>query len=454
MADHEKEVAHVKVDHVEGEVPLERNFSFWACFGLGFALLNSWTDVLAPQGKKNGLSFFVGWMSAAGWTSLTATNSFLSAQFVTGLIALWHPTFDVAAWQTLLIYLAFLAGAYLLNTFCVRALPHMDHFAGFWSMGGIVVVAIVVLACSSGKFNEPKDVFATFTNNTGWPDGVAFLLGLLQSTFGLTAFDAVTHMIEEMPRPSINAPKVMIVAVLLGSVTAWIFMICILFCIRDFDAVLTAATGPILQIYYQVTSNRIGATCLLMFNLLGMAFAAEIVMTVSSRIILTFARDRGLGHLSATLAPVHPTLKVPVFCIIFVVIWDIAFGLINLGSTAALNAILGSSVVFLQISYFVPILLIFLRGDRAFEGHDAEATYSLGRWRRPINLFALVFLLVTSVMFTFPPNLPVSGTSMSYVSVVLAIALVLCAVTWVVDGRKRFNGPGELMTRLEISKNA
>lgn len=152
----------------------------------------------------------------------------------------------------------------------------------------------------------------------------------------------------------------------------------------------------------------------------------------------------------------------------------------DLGSTAALNAILGSSVVFLQISYFVPsglgcehttnppVLLIFLRGDRAFEGHDAEATYSLGRWRRkspparwstsnipgPINLFALCFLLVTSVMFTFPPAIPVTGTSMSYVSVVLAIALLLCGVTWVVDGRKRFNGPGELMTRLEISKNA
>ncbi|TXT15586.1 hypothetical protein VHUM_00089 [Vanrija humicola] len=362
-----------------------------------------WTYVLAPQGKKNGLSFFVGWMSASGWTALTATNSFLSAQFVTGLVALWHPTFEVEAWQTLLIYLAFLGGAYLLNTFCVRALPFMDNFAGFWSMGGIVVVAVVILACSSGKFNDPKDVFATFTNETGWPNGVAFLLGLLQSTFGLTAFDAVTHMIEEMPKPSINAPKVMVVAVLLGSVTAWVFMVCILFAIRDFDAVLSAATGPILQIYYQVTANRIG---------------------------------------------------VPVFCIIFVVVWDIAFGLINLGSTAALNAILGSSVVFLQISYFIPILLIFMRGDAAFEGHDAEAKYSLGRWRRPINLFALIFLLVTSVMFTFPPALPVSGTSMSYVVVVLAIALLLCAVTWIVDGRKRFNGPGELFTRLEISKNA
>lgn len=50
MGDTEKSSAHVKVDHVEGEVPLERNFSFWACFGLGFALLNSWTGGLELGG--------------------------------------------------------------------------------------------------------------------------------------------------------------------------------------------------------------------------------------------------------------------------------------------------------------------------------------------------------------------------------------------------------------------
>jgi amino acid transporter len=68
-------------------------------------------------------------------------------------------------------------------------------------------------------------VFAEFVNETGvrllltgheslltseqWPDGIAFILGLLQSTFGLTGFDAISHMVEEMPRPSITAPKVM-----------------------------------------------------------------------------------------------------------------------------------------------------------------------------------------------------------------------------------------------------
>jgi amino acid transporter len=51
-------------------------------------------------------------------------------------------------------------------------------------------------------------VFATFSNATGWPDGMAFIMGLLQSTLGLTAFDAASHMVEEIPKPAKNAPYV------------------------------------------------------------------------------------------------------------------------------------------------------------------------------------------------------------------------------------------------------
>lgn len=44
---------------------------------------------------------------------------------------------------------------------------------------------------------------------------MAFILGLLQSTLGFTAFDAASHMVEEMPNPSRNAPLVMCVDPLL-----------------------------------------------------------------------------------------------------------------------------------------------------------------------------------------------------------------------------------------------
>lgn len=95
-----------------------------------------------------------------------------------------------------------------------------------------------------------------------WPDGMAFILGLLQSVFGLTGFDAATHLIEEMPNPAVNAPQVMVSAVLMGAGTSWIFMIVILFCLSSFTDVLesSATTGPLLTIYYQATRSKVGVS--------------------------------------------------------------------------------------------------------------------------------------------------------------------------------------------------
>jgi len=91
-----------------------------------------------------------------------------------------------------------------------------------------------------------------------------------------------------------------------------------------------------------------------MFNCMAFIFVQQVLITIASRMLLSISRDRAMGHMSRMLAPVHPTLKVPVPSIIFVTAWVVVFGLINLGSSTALNAILGSSVVLLQISYFVP----------------------------------------------------------------------------------------------------
>lgn len=62
----------------------------------------------------------------------------------------------------------------------------------------------------------------------------------------------------------------MCLAVLLGSTTTWVFMVCILFVISNPDLVSTASSGPLLQIYYQATNNLAGAVCLVIFNLVAM----------------------------------------------------------------------------------------------------------------------------------------------------------------------------------------
>lgn len=100
-----------------------------------------WTYALAPVEYRNGLAYFVGWMSTAGWISLVATGSSLGANFITGIISLWSDSFEAKPYQTFLLYLAFTIGAWALNTFAVRLLPAIDRTAFLWSLTGIVVVS-------------------------------------------------------------------------------------------------------------------------------------------------------------------------------------------------------------------------------------------------------------------------------------------------------------------------
>ena len=71
----------------------------------------------------------------------------------------------------------------------------------------------------------------------------------------------------------------------------------------------------------------------------------------------------------------------------------------------------------------------------------------------PIGVGALVFLIVTTITFVFPPFVPViSGQEMNYVIVVVAIVSILCAGAWISHGRKHYIGPWELERRVQTAR--
>jgi len=88
------------------------------------------------------------------------------------------------------------------------------------------------------------------------------------------------------------------------------------------------------------------------FPIVAMAFTAQAIMTASSRMTYAFARDRGLPF-SRYFAVMHKS-GVPVNAVLLSTVCVVVFGCIYLGSDSALNAILSSSVVFLNISYSIP----------------------------------------------------------------------------------------------------
>lgn len=470
---------------------LKRHFSPLSMLGLAFAILNSWTALSAslslalPSGGSTSviwglvtagvcnlclsaslaeflsayptaggqyhwvaviswkkwvpiLSWVTGWINVFGWMALTATAGLLGSQLIIGIIPLYQASYEPQRWHQFLIYIGYNIVAFVINAFGNSIIPHVNKTAIIWSITGFVVITITVLACASPDYNSASFVFANFTNETGWPDGIAWLLGLLQGGLGLTGYDATAHMIEEIPNAAIEGPKIMVYCVLIGLFTGFIFLMCLLFVGGDSTDIINSAYGPLGQIFYHATGSRAGTVCLMIFPLVCLLFAGTSILTTSSRMTYAFARDGGLPF-SRYFSRVHKKLDVPLESLCLSTLVVVIFGCIFLGSTSAFNAITAASVVALGISYAIPVAINCLRGRRMLP----ETRYF--KLPEPLawfaNLLGIAYVIVTTVLFVFPPEIPVTGSSMNYCIVAFAIVLIISIIQWIVDGRKNYTGP-------------
>ncbi|KAG6995765.1 hypothetical protein G7Y79_00042g078700 [Physcia stellaris] len=416
---------------------LNRNFSPLSMLGLAFAILNSWTALSAslslalPSGGPTSviwglvtagicnlclaaslaeflsayptaggqyhwvaviswkpwvpiLSWITGWINVSGWIALVASAGLLGSQLIVGCISFYNASYEPQRWHQFLIYIAYNIVAFCVNAFMNHILHYVTKTAFIWSITGFVVISITVLSCASPNYSSGDFAFRTFINETGWPDGIAWLLGLLQAGLGLTGFDAVAHMIEEIPNASVEGPKIMIACVGIGVFTGFIFLMVLLFVAGDPDKVIESSAGPLLQIFFDATGSHGGSICLLI------------------RMTYAFARDGGLPA-SRFFAKVHPSLELPVNALYLTTALVVIFGCIFLGSSSAFNAIISASVVALGIG--------------------------------------IAYVIVTTVLFLFPPELPTTGSNMNYCVVVFFIILMISIVQWFVDGRKNYKGP-------------
>ncbi|WPH03423.1 amino acid permease [Acrodontium crateriforme] len=498
--------AHLAAMGVKQE--LKRNFSPLSMLGLAFAILNSWTalstslSLALPSGGPTSvvwglvtagvcnlcvaaslaeflsayptaggqyhwvscitntgkwkkwmpiLSWVTGWINVFGWMALTATGGLLGSQLVVGVIGLYNTAYKVKAWHQFLIYIGYNIAAGLLNAFANSILPYFNKAAIFWSVSGFMVITITVLACAAPTYNSGDFVFREFINQTGWPDGIAWLLGLLQGGLGLTGYDAVAHMIEEIPNAAIEGPKIMVYCVMIGIFTGFIFLVSLLFVAGNIETAIESPAGILGAIFFNATGSNAGTVCLLMFPLVCMLFATTSIMTTSSRMTYAFARDRGLPF-SKFFSRVHPTLDVPLEALGFTFGVVIIFGCIFLGSTAAFNAITSASVVALGVSYGIPVAINLLRGRKMLPTTRAFVLPAWFAWTA--NIVGVAYVILTTVLFVFPPAIPVTGSSMNYCIVVFFIVLVISTIQWFVDGRKYYHGPniemeGTVLTAIE-----
>jgi amino acid transporter len=158
----------------------------------------------------------------------------------------------------------------------------------------------------------------------------------------------------------------------------------------------------------------------------AMWFCGLSSITSNSRMLFAFARDGGLPG-SRHLAKVSPRFRSP-----HVAVWVSAvFALLVALWADAYSAMVALSTIALYASYALPIAI----GWRARRNGvwSVRGPWHLGRASGLVNLIAVVWVAIVTVLFVLPPNQLAGYT--------FAGCLALLALYWFAFMRSRFQGP-------------
>ncbi|EIT74507.1 amino acid transporter [Aspergillus oryzae 100-8] len=431
---------------------------------LGLAELCSgqyhFTYILAPPKYKKFAAYTVGITNVIAWWVSAASGIIYTGISAFGIAVFWYPDFQHERWQIYLCYV-------LVVTLTCKAPRRYDYLTKTTftlSITGLIIVLIAVLASGRGRYHP--EILTTFQGTSGWDTAPAWLLSITMGQYCYAAIGAVTHIAEEMPQPGRRIPLVMYdrpqinvdilltvgsnLGVLVGVMTAVPWVTVMLCGIHDIDAVHKAFI-PSMEVYYQATGSKVGATALQAFMTFlywskSVSFACGPSQWItSSRIAWAFSRDvcfQAQPRIKNGLPFSHywnfidPKFNIPVRTTFLSVSFCLLYGLVYIASSTAFNCIVNMSILFLNISFTVPQAIL------ATVGRDKlpVRAFNLGRWGYAVNIFSTVWLTFSGILFCFPTKLPATAGSMNYGSAVLVGVYILIMLLWL-ERKNKFTGP-------------
>ncbi|OAP59078.1 hypothetical protein AYL99_06376 [Fonsecaea erecta] len=399
-----------------------------------------WTFLFAPKSCRNFLSFITGWQSVLSWQACLASAAYLGGTIIQGLLVLNYPSYDFQRWQGTLLLYAVIFLAMLFNTYLAKQLPKVEgavlivHIVGFFG----VLITLVYLA----PHGTAHDVFVQYLANGGYDKGTSFFVGLITTVFAFIGADGAIHMSEEIKNASTVVPHSLVASIGLNGLMGFAMLIAILFCIGDIDNALSTPTGfPFIEIFKQAVKSNGGATALTSIVLSLMIFATIAVLAAASRMTWAFARDNGLPG-SRFISRVEPRTKLPLYSVALSVLITLLLGLINIGSSAAFNAVASLVVSGYLGSYTIPIILILHK--KIYNPSSIHyGPWTLGR-RFGIfcNFFGLIWIAIV-MTFSFFPSVRTDLTlqSMNWSCLLWGGTMIIGVTSYFGYLRGRYNGP-------------
>ncbi|KAM0752578.1 polyamine transporter TPO5 [Meredithblackwellia eburnea MCA 4105] len=401
-----------------------------------------WSAALSKPKHAPLVSYICGWLNFVGLLCGCAGINFSGAQLIMSVPELVNPEWVPKSWQVSLTVWALSVISVVINLPAKRVsyLSALNNAAGIWSTLSIGVIIIVILAMCGNK-NTASYVFTSFDPTvSGWNPGWQWWLASLTPTYSLLVAGNASAMCEEVLDAERQVPKAMFWSVVGGAITGFGFLIACLFVMTDVDELLAVPSGqPAALFFYKATGSLAAACGLMTFVLVLWIFNTAGAFTCLSRYTYAFARDGGLPA-SRWLATIQPGLELPLNALIMQAVVSALLSLINIGSSAAFNALLGCATSCLVCSYSVPIVMSMLDRRRKLR----NAKFSLGNFGYVVNTISVLWSVVLTVICSSPLYLPTTAAGMNYAAVCFVGAACLSGIYYIMHGYKHFKGPEEL----------
>ncbi|GAB1201091.1 hypothetical protein APSETT444_010478 [Aspergillus pseudonomiae] len=232
-----------------------------------------------------------------------------------------------------------------------------------------------------------------------------------ESSIGI---DGALHLAEECQNATTAVPRALMSTLVIGFITSFAFMVTMLYCTSDLDAVVASSTGSAAVAYPSdfATRSPSAATVFVCLLVLAAIFALTGAQQTASRLTWSLARDRALIG-SQWIGELHDSLEVPVWALVFNYAVMFLIGCIYLGSSSAFNAFIGTGLVLQHISYAFPAVMLLYRCRSAIWLPDVRPFRLPSPVGWAANLTTVCFAVLVLIFYDFPTVMPVTGSNMS-----------------------------------------
>ncbi|CAG9952695.1 unnamed protein product [Clonostachys rosea f. rosea IK726] len=394
-----------------------------------------WVAVLGPPRFRRFLSYITGIVAWAAAICTTASVCLVVPIMIFNMVSIRNPDFIYQPWMGFVGYQIINIFLFLFNLYS-KCLPYISSSLLIFTVSSLIVMFVSMLAVSSPK-QDPSRVFVDLYNSSGWPDGVAFLIGINAPSWGFSSLDAVVHLADEIPNPRRNIPKALLLTVTVGSFTGILILLSAFFSATNLENIATSTT-PSLQIFYQAFGGNLAAAVGLQ-ALVTVSAAGSIIgiHTWQSRMAWAFSRDKGFPFHRYLNRIAPEPFATPIYAHIWSCAWTALLGCLYLGSQLAFNSLVSAGMLLQYITYSTSIVCLLWYG----RSNLRHGPFWFPRFGLVCNIITVIWSLTAVVFYSFPYYFPTEADQMNYVSCVIVGVFLYALLYWVLFGKREFSPP-------------